>query len=122
MYVSGQSLFMENASLLLSLYFFFYFQMDHGHILYICNKDDMVILHYLHVKITCNFLLPPGKVMFSYCLSVCSSMCLSVCMSVQAITFDFLEIETSFVVWWNIQTISWSSLSVKGSSRSRSLW
>ena len=50
-----------------------------------------------------------GKVMFSYCLCVC----LSVCVSVWAITFECLDIESSFSVWWNILTISRSSLSIK---------
>ena len=56
-----------------------------------------------------------GKVMFSYCL------CVSVCVSVWAITFEFLAIETSFLVWWYIVTISRSRLSIKViGSRSRS--
>ena len=40
-----------------------------------------------------------GKVMFSYCLSV------------QAKTFECLDIETSFLVWWYILIISRSNLS-----------
>ena len=56
--------------------------------------------------------------MFSYCLSVR----LSVCVSVQAITFKCLDIETSFLAWWYILTISRSSLSIKViGSRSKSL-
>ena len=56
------------------------------------------------------------------CMSVCVSVCLCICVSVQAITFERLDTETSFLVWWYILTISRSSLStkVKG-SRSRSL-
>ena len=38
--------------------------------------------------------------MFSYCVCVC------VCVSVQAITFECLDVETSFLVWWDILTIS----------------
>ena len=44
-------------------------------------------------------LLPPAyavEVMFSSCLCVCVSVCLSVCVSVQAITFEPVDIETSF--------------------------
>ena len=45
----------------------------------------------------------------------------SVCVSVWAITFEPVDIETSFLVWWYILTISRSSLSVKViGSRSRS--
>ena len=45
------------------------------------------------------------------CLSVCLSM--SVFLSVQAITFEPLDIETSFLVCRYILTISRSSLSIK---------
>ena len=38
---------------------------------------------------------------------------LSVCLSVQAITFECLDIETSFLVWWDIFTIPRSILSTK---------
>ena len=41
------------------------------------------------------------------------SVCLSVCPSVQAITFEPLHIETSFLVCRYIFTISMSSLSIK---------
>ena len=47
------------------------------------------------------------------CLSVCPSVCLSVFLSVQAITFESLDIETSFLVSRYILTISRSSLSIK---------
>ena len=40
-------------------------------------------------------------------------VCLSVFLSVQAITFEPLDIETSFLVWRYILTISRSSLSIK---------
>ena len=40
-------------------------------------------------------------------------MCLSVCLSVQAITFELLHIETSFLVCRYILSISRSSLSIK---------
>ena len=46
-------------------------------------------------------------------MCVSQSVCLSVCLSVQAITFEPIDIETSFVVWWYILTISRSSLSIK---------
>ena len=61
----------------------------------------------------------------SVSVSVCLSVCLSVCvyLSVRAITFECLDIETSFLVWCYILTISRSSLSIKVTeSRSRSLW
>ena len=52
---------------------------------------------------------------------VCVSVCLSVFLSVQAITFEPLNIETSFFVCRYILTISRSSLSIKViGSRSRS--
>ena len=51
--------------------------------------------------------------MFSV-MSVCVSVCLSVFLSVQAITFEPLDIETSFLVCRYILTISRSSLSIKG--------
>ena len=51
---------------------------------------------------------------------VCLSVCLSV-LSVQAITFEPLDIETSFLVYRYILTIPRSSLSIKViGSRSRS--
>ena len=67
----------------------------------------------------------------SVCLSVCVSVCLCVCLSVwvclsvflsvQAITFEPLNIETSFLVCRYIFTISRSGLSIKViRSRSRS--
>ena len=54
-----------------------------------------------------------GNVFGRFCLSVCLSICLSVCPSVQAITFEPLHIETSFLVCRYIFTISRSSLSIK---------
>ena len=59
-----------------------------------------------------------GYVMFSVmsvCLSVCLCVCvcLSVFLSVQAITFEPLDIETSFLVCRYILTITRSSLSIK---------
>ena len=68
------------------------------------------------------FMLPPAyavEVMFSSCLCVCVCVCvcLSVCLSVRAITFEPVDIETSFLVWCYILT----SLSIKViRSRSRS--
>ena len=41
------------------------------------------------------------------------SLCLCVYLSVWAITFEVVDIETSFLVWWYILTISRSSLSIK---------
>ena len=49
----------------------------------------------------------------SVCLSAFLCVCLSVCPSVQAITFEPLHIETSFLVCRYIFTISSSSLSIK---------
>ena len=45
--------------------------------------------------------------------NVFGHVCLSVCLSVQAITFEPLDIETSFLVCRYILTISRSSLSIK---------
>ena len=54
-----------------------------------------------------------GHVCLSVCLCVCVSVCLSVFLSVQAITFEPLDIKTSFLVCRYILTISRSSLSIK---------
>ena len=54
-------------------------------------------------------------------MSVCLSVYLSVFLSVQAMTFELLHKETSFLVCWYVFTISRSSLSIKViGSRSRS--
>ena len=55
--------------------------------------------------------------MFLWCLCVC----LSICLSVQATTFEADDIGTSFLVWWHLQTISRSHLSIKVIG-SRSQW
>ena len=47
----------------------------------------------------------------TFILSV--SVCLSVRLTVQTITFECLEIETLFLVWWCILNISTSSLSTR---------
>ena len=62
--------------------------------------------------------LPPAyaiEVIFSSCLCVCVCVCvwLSLCVSVRAITFEQIDIETSFLVWCYILTISRSNLSIK---------
>ena len=54
-----------------------------------------------------------GNVFGHVCLCVCLCVCLSVFLSVQAITFEPLDIETSFLVCRYILTISRSSLSIK---------
>ena len=47
---------------------------------------------------------------------------LSLCLFVQAFTFEGLDIEPSLLVWWNILSMSRSSLSIKAIwSRLRSL-
>ena len=52
---------------------------------------------------------------------VCMCVCLSVCLSVQAITFEPLDIETLFLVYRYISTISRLSLHIKViGSRSKS--
>ena len=38
------------------------------------------------------------------CVCVCESM--SFCVSVQAITFEAVDIKTSFLVWWYMMTVS----------------
>ena len=40
-------------------------------------------------------------------------VCVCVCVSVRAVTFEQVDIETSFLVWCYILTISRSSLSIK---------
>ena len=54
-----------------------------------------------------------GNVFGHVCVSVCLCFCLSVFLSVQAITFEPLDIETSFLVCRYILTISRSSFSIK---------
>ena len=62
-----------------------------------------------------------GNVFSRLCLCVCLSVCTSVCLSVhpsvympvKAITFESLHIETSFLVYRYIFTISRSRLSIK---------
>ena len=56
-----------------------------------------------------------GNVFGHVCLSVCVCLCvcLCFCQAVQAITFESLNIETSFLVCRYILTISRSSLSIK---------
>ena len=54
-----------------------------------------------------------GHVCLSVCVFVCLSVCLSVFLSVQTITFEPLDIESSFLVCMYILTISRSSLSIK---------
>ena len=57
----------------------------------------------------------------SVCQSVSLSVGLSVCVPAWAIIFEPFGIETSFLVWWYILTISRSNLSIKViGSRSRS--
>ena len=66
------------------------------------------------------FYHPRMRVM-SVCLCVCLCVCLSVFLSVQAITFELLNIETSFLVCRYILAISRFSVSIKViRSRSRS--
>ena len=54
-----------------------------------------------------------GNVFGHVCLCVCLCVCLSVFLFVQAITFELLDIETSFLICRYILTISRSSLSIK---------
>ena len=66
------------------------------------------------LQLSLSFFSPPAyavEVMFSSCLCVC--VCVSVCLSIWAITFEPADIETSFLVWCYILTISRSSLSIK---------
>ena len=77
-----------------------------------------ITLEYLDIEAS---FLPPVYYIFllSVCVFVCVSVCvhvsfcLCICMSLQAITFECLAVETSFLVWWDILTISRSSLIVK---------
>ena len=54
-----------------------------------------------------------GNVFGHLCVSVCLSVCLSVFLPIQSITFELLDIETSFLVCRYILIISRSSLSIK---------
>ena len=54
-----------------------------------------------------------GNVFSHVCLAVCLCFCLSVRAPVQAITFELLHTETSFLVCRYIFTILRSSLSIK---------
>ena len=54
---------------------------------------------------------PLGPMFYLFIVCVCVSVCLSV--SVWAITFEAVDIETSFLVWCYILTICRSSLSIK---------
>ena len=54
-----------------------------------------------------------GNVFGHVCLCICLCVCVSVFLSVQAITFEPLDIETSFLAYRYILTISRSSLSIK---------
>ena len=75
----------------------------------------------LHGKNIYHLCMWVGNVFGHVCLCVCLCVCLSVFLSVQAITFEPLNIETSFLVCKYILTISKSSLSMKViGSRSRS--
>ena len=55
----------------------------------------------------------------SLCLCVCACVyrcvcaCVSVCLSVWVITFEAVDIETSFLVWYYILIIPRSNLSIK---------
>ena len=51
--------------------------------------------------------------MFSLCVRACEHVCVCVCVAVWAITFEAVDIETSFLVWWYILTIGRSSSSVE---------
>ena len=92
--------------------------------------DVYVIFFDWNISINCthfifighyHLLMWVGNVFGHVCVSVCLCVCLSVFLSVQAITFEPLDIETSFLVCRYILTISRSSLSIKViGSRSRS--
>ena len=67
-------------------------------------------IYHLRMRIGNNF----TQVCLSVCpLSVCVSVCESVYVSVQAITFELLQLGTSFSVYRYILTTSRSSLSIK---------
>ena len=75
------------------------------------------VMYWLHHYHPCMWV---GNVFGHVCLSVCLCICLSVCPSVQTITFEPLDIETSFLVCRYIMTISRSCLSINViGSRSR---
>ena len=50
---------------------------------------------------------------FVVSVSVCVCLCVCVCLSVRTITFEQVNIETSFLVWSYILTMCRSGLSIK---------
>ena len=75
----------------------------------LANKHTSRHIYHPHTQVGNVF----GHVCLSVCVAVCLCVCLSVCPSVQAITFEPLHIDTSFLVCRYIFTISRSSLSIK---------
>ena len=87
----------------------------------ICRNKPRKVLNYIQEKAmpaeSTHFLyyhprMRLGNVFGHVCKSVCLSVFLSVFLSVQAIIFELLDKETSFLVCWYILTISRSSLSI----------
>ena len=84
-------------------------------------EQDWTAVHIINVSASCSHFyhlcMWVGNVFSHVCVSVCLPVCLCVCvsvfLSVQAITFEPLDIETSFLVCLYILTISRSSLSIK---------
>ena len=108
-----------------------HFQFHYSHFLDIicCNvsKQSVSILHTCNSVENVECMLENSMFITSrvcgrgnvFVVSVC--LCVCVCLSVWAITFEWVDIETSFLVWCYILTISRSSLSIKAiGSRSRS--
>ena len=80
---------------------------------FIQSIKPFVFLNNPLVSCRTNVIMWVGNVFSHVCLCVCLSICLSVCMPVQAITFEPIHIETSFLVYRYIFTISRSSLIIK---------
>ena len=72
----------------------------------VCSRCNVFILPMC--LCVCVFSLPPA-----YVVNVMFLPCMCVCLSVWAINFERVDIETSFLVWLYILTISRSSLSIK---------
>ena len=72
--------------------------------------NGTVTLHYYHPRMQVGIFFSHVCMLY---VSVCLSVCLSVFLSVQAITFEPLDIETSFLACSCILTISRLVLSIK---------
>ena len=57
-----------------------------------------VSLKFLFFELIDNVFLPPAYAVEVFSSRLCVCVCVSVCLSVRAITFEWVDIETSFVL------------------------